>query len=220
MSLRINSEAPNFTANTTQGEINFHEWIGDGWAILFSHPKDFTPVCTTELGYMAALKPEFDKRNTKIIGLSVDPVDNHSRWAKDIEETQGHAVNYPMIGDPELKVAMVYDMLPEGAGTTSEGRTPVDNATVRSVFVIGPDKKIKATLTYPMSTGRNFDEVLRLLDSCQITAKHNVATPVNWNQGEDVIIPTSVSDDQAKQKYPAGWQTLKPYLRVVAQPKD
>jgi alkyl hydroperoxide reductase subunit AhpC len=220
MSLRINSEAPNFTATTTQGEINFHEWIGDGWAILFSHPKDFTPVCTTELGYMAGLKPEFDKRNTKILGLSVDPVDNHSRWAKDIEETQGHAVNYPMIGDPELKVAKLYDMLPEGAGTTSEGRTPADNATVRSVFVIGPDKKIKAMLTYPMSTGRNFDEVLRLLDSVQLTAKHNVATPVNWKNGEDVIIPPSVSDEQAKQKFPSGWTTVKPYLRVVAQPKD
>jgi alkyl hydroperoxide reductase subunit AhpC len=219
MSLRLNSEAPNFTADTTQGKIDFHNWIGNGWAILFSHPKDFTPVCTTELGYMAGLKPEFDKRNTKIIGLSVDPVDNHSRWSKDIEETQGHAVNYPMIGDPELKVATLYDMLPEGAGKSSEGRTAADNATVRSVFVIGPDKKIKAMLTYPMSTGRNFDEVLRLLDSCQLTAKHSVATPVNWKPGQDVIIPTSVSDEQAKQKYPAGWKTLKPYLRVVAQPK-
>ena len=220
MSLRINSEAPNFTAETTQGTINFHEWIGDGWVILFSHPKDFTPVCTTELGYMAGLKPEFDKRNTKIIGLSVDPVDNHARWAKDIEETQGHTVTYPMIGDPELKVATAYDMLPEDAGATSEGRTAADNATVRSVFVIGPDKKIKAMLTYPMSTGRNFDEVLRLLDSCQLTAKHTVATPVNWKPGQDVIIPTSVSDEQAKAKYPGGWKTLKPYLRVVAQPKD
>ncbi|WP_374545774.1 peroxiredoxin [Rhodoblastus sp.] len=220
MSLRINSEAPDFTADTTQGQIRFHEWIGDHWAILFSHPKDFTPVCTTELGYMAGLKPEFDKRGAKIIGLSVDPVGNHDRWAKDIEETQGHAVTYPMIGDPELKVATAYDMLPEGAGTTSEGRTAADNATVRSVFVIGPDKKIKAMLTYPMSTGRNFDEVLRLLDSCQLTAKHTVATPVNWRPGEDVIIPTSVSDEQAKQKYPSGWRTLKSYLRVVAQPKD
>jgi alkyl hydroperoxide reductase subunit AhpC len=220
MSLRINSEAPNFTAETTQGPINFHDWIGDSWVILFSHPKDFTPVCTTELGYMAGLKPEFDKRNTKIIGLSVDPVDNHSRWAKDIEETQGHAVTYPMIGDPELKVAIAYDMLPEGAGTSSEGRTAADNATVRSVFVIGPDKKIKAMLTYPMSTGRNFDEVLRLLESCQLTAKHAVATPVNWKPGQDVIIPTSVSDEQAKAKYPGGWKTVKPYLRVVAQPKD
>ena len=220
MSLRINSVAPDFTAETTEGTISFHSWIGEGWAILFSHPKDFTPVCTTELGYMAGLKTEFDKRRTKIIGLSVDPVANHSRWAKDIEETQGHAVNYPMIGDPELKIAMAYDMLPEGAGTTSEGRTPADNATVRSVFVIGPDKRIKAMLTYPMSTGRNFDEVLRVLDSCQLSAKHNVATPVNWRPGQDVIIPTSVSDEQAKQKFPGGWKTLKPYLRVTAQPRD
>jgi len=220
MSLRINSIAPDFTAETTQGPISFHSWIGDGWAILFSHPKDFTPVCTTELGYMAGLKPEFDKRRTKIIGLSVDPVTNHSRWAKDIEETQGHAVNYPMIGDPELKVATAYDMLPEGAGTTSEGRTAADNATVRAVFIIGPDKKIKAMLIYPMTSGRNFDEVLRVLDSCQLSAKHNVATPVNWRPGQDIIIPTSVSEEQAKQKFPAGWKTLKPYLRVAAQPKD
>ncbi|HET9273802.1 MAG TPA: peroxiredoxin [Methyloceanibacter sp.] len=220
MSLRINAEAPNFTAETTEGRINFHDWIGNGWAILFSHPKDFTPVCTTELGYMAKLKPQFDQRNCKVIGLSVDPVGDHSKWAKDIEETQGHKVNYPLIGDPELKVAKAYDMLPEGAGNTSQGRTPVDNATVRSVFVIGPDKKIKATLTYPMSTGRNFDEVLRLLDSCQLTAKHTVATPVNWRPGEDVIIPPSVSDEQAKQKFPKGWKTLKPYLRVVPQPRD
>jgi alkyl hydroperoxide reductase subunit AhpC len=219
MSLRINSEAPNFTADTTQGPINFHDFIGSGWAILFSHPKDFTPVCTTELGYMAKLKPEFDKRNTKIIGLSVDPVDNHNRWAKDIEETQGYKVNYPMIGDPQLKVAKAYDMLPAGAGETSEGRTAVDNATVRSVFIIGPDKKVKAMFTYPMSSGRNFDEVLRLLDSCQLTAKHTVATPVNWRPGEDVIIPPSVSDEQAKTKFPDGWKTLKPYLRVVKQPK-
>jgi alkyl hydroperoxide reductase subunit AhpC len=219
MSLRINSEAPNFTADTTQGKINFHEWIGNGWAILFSHPKDFTPVCTTELGYMAGLKPEFDKRNTKIIGLSVDPVANHSKWAADIQETQGHAVTYPMIGDPELKVATAYDMLPEGAGTTSEGRTAADNATVRSVFIVGPDKKIKATFTYPMSAGRNFDEVLRLLDAIQLNAKFNVATPVNWKPGGDVIIPTSVSDEDAKKKYPGGYKTLKPYLRVVAQPK-
>ncbi len=219
MSLRINSEAPNFTADTTQGRINFHDWIGNGWAILFSHPKDFTPICTTELGYMAGLKPEFDKRNTKIIGLSVDPVENHARWAKDIEETQGHAVNYPMIGDPELKVAMMYDMLPEGAGTTSEGRTPADNATVRSVFIIGPDKKIKVMLTYPMSTGRNFDEVLRALDSVQLTAREPVATPVNWKPGDDIIIPTSVSDEQAKAKWPGGWKTLKPYLRIAPQPK-
>ena len=219
MSLRINSEAPNFTAETTQGVINLHEWIGDGWAILFSHPKDFTPVCTTELGYMAGLKPEFDKRNCKIIGLSVDPVGNHSRWAKDIEETQGHAVNYPMIGDPRLEIAKLYDMLPAEAGDTSEVRTAADNAPVRAVFLIGPDKKIKAMLTYPMTTGRNFDEVLRLLDSCQLTAKHTVATPANWQPGQDVIIPPAVSDEQAKQKYPGGWKTLKPYLRMVAQPR-
>jgi alkyl hydroperoxide reductase subunit AhpC len=219
MSLRINSEAPNFTADTTQGPITFHDWIGNGWAILFSHPKDFTPVCTTELGYMARLKPEFDKRNTKVLGLSVDPVDNHSRWSKDIEETQGYPVNFPMIGDPQLKVAKLYDMLPEGAGETSEGRTAADNATVRSVFIIGPDKKVKAMLTYPMSSGRNFDEVLRLLDSCQLTAKHQVATPVNWKHGEDVIIVPSVSDEQAKQKYPDGWKAPKPYLRIVPQPR-
>jgi thioredoxin-dependent peroxiredoxin len=219
MSLRINSEAPDFTAETTQGTIHFHEWIGNGYAILFSHPKDFTPVCTTELGYMAGLQPEFAKRNTKIIGLSVDPVSNHGKWAADIEETQGHKVNYPMIGDPELKVAKLYDMLPEGAGSTSEGRTAADNATVRTVFVIGPDKKVKLMLTYPMSTGRNFDEVLRALDSIQLTAKHSVATPVNWKPGDDVIIPPAVSDDQAKQKFPGGWKTLKPYLRIVAQPK-
>jgi alkyl hydroperoxide reductase subunit AhpC len=219
MSLRINSEAPDFTAETTQGTIRFHEWIGDGWAILFSHPKDFTPVCTTELGYMAGLQPEFAKRNTKIIGLSVDPVANHSKWAADIEETQGHRVNYPMIGDTDLKIAKLYDMLPEGAGTSCEGRTAADNATVRTVFVIGPDKKIKLMLIYPMSSGRNFDEVLRVLDSIQLTAKHNVATPVNWKPGNDVIIPPSVSDEQAKQKFPNGWKTLKPYLRMVAQPK-
>jgi alkyl hydroperoxide reductase subunit AhpC len=219
MSLRINSEAPNFTAQTTQGEINFHDWIGDGWAILFSHPKDFTPVCTTELGYMAGLKPEFDKRNTKVIGLSVDPVENHSKWAADIEETQGHAVNYPMIGDTDLNVAKLYDMLPEGAGETSEGRTAADNATVRAVFIIGPDKKIKAMLIYPMTSGRDFNEVLRLLDSVQLSAKHTVATPVNWRPGDDVIIPPSVSDEAAREKYPDGFKTLKPYLRVVAQPK-
>src|SRR5512143_3278607 len=212
MTLAIGDTAPDFEAETTEGKIRFHNWIGDSWGVLFSHPKDFTPVCTTELGYMAKLKPEFDKRNTKIIGLSVDPVDNHKKWSKDIEETQGTAVNYPMIGDPQLKVAMAYDMLPEGAGTTSEGRTAADNATVRSVFIIGPDKKVKAMFTYPMSSGRNFDEVLRLLDSCQLTAKHTVATPVNWKPGQDIIIPTSVSDEQAKQKYPAGWKTLKPYL--------
>jgi alkyl hydroperoxide reductase subunit AhpC len=220
MSIRLGDTAPDFEADTTQGKISFHNWLGDSWGILFSHPKDFTPVCTTELGYMARLKPEFDKRNTKIIGLSVDPVGNHEKWSKDIEETQGAKVTYPLVGDPELKVAKAYDMLPAGAGTTSEGRTPADNATVRSVFVIGPDKKVKATLTYPMSTGRNFDEVLRLLDSCQLTAKHTVATPVNWKQGEDVIIPPSVSDDQAKQKFPKGWKALKPYLRIVAQPRD
>jgi alkyl hydroperoxide reductase subunit AhpC len=219
MTLRINSVAPDFKADTTQGPIDFHKWIGDGWAILFSHPKDFTPVCTTELGYMAGLKPEFDKRNTKILGLSVDPVANHEKWAKDIEETQGHKVTYPMIGDPELKVAKAYDMLPEDAGTTSEGRTAANNATVRSVFVIGPDKQIKAMLTYPMNTGRNFDEVLRILDSVQLTANHMVATPVNWKHGQDVIIPPAVTDEQAKAKYPNGYKTIKPYLRTVAQPK-
>jgi thioredoxin-dependent peroxiredoxin len=219
MALRINSEAPNFTAETTQGPITFHDWIGNGWAILFSHPKDFTPVCTTELGYMAGLKPEFDKRSTKIIGLSVDPVTDHQKWSKDIEETQGHAVTYPMIGDPELKVAKAYDMLPEDAGDKAQGRTAADNATVRSVFVIGPDKKVKAMLTYPMSTGRNFDEVLRLLDSCQLTAKHKVATPVNWTQGQDVIIVPAVSDADAKAAYPGGWKSPKPYIRIVPQPK-
>ena len=219
MSLRINSEAPNFTADTTSGTIKFHEWIGDGWAILFSHPKDFTPVCTTELGYMAKLGPEFKKRNCKVIGLSVDTVADHHKWSKDIEETQGHAVNYPMIGDPDLSIAKAYDMLPESAGATSQGRTAVDNLTVRSVFIIGPDKKIKAMLTYPMSTGRNFDEVLRLLDSCQLTAKHKVATPVNWKDGEDVIIVPAVSDEEAKQKYPQGWKSPKPYIRIVGQPK-
>jgi alkyl hydroperoxide reductase subunit AhpC len=219
MSLRINSEAPNFSADTTEGKIDFHNWIGDSWAILFSHPKDFTPVCTTELGYMAKLKPEFHKRNTKVIGLSIDPVSDHQRWLNDIEETQGKAVNYPLIGDHDLKVAKLYDMLPETAGSSAQGRTAVDNATVRSVFVIGPDKKVKAMLTYPMSTGRNFDEVLRLLDSCQLTAKHTVATPVNWKPGEDVIIPPSVTDEQAKQKYPGGWKALKPYLRIIPQPK-
>jgi alkyl hydroperoxide reductase subunit AhpC len=218
MSLRINSEAPNFTAETTQGSINFHQWIGDGWAILFSHPKDFTPVCTTELGAVAKLQPEFAKRGTKVVGLSVDPVADHTRWAKDIEETQGAAVNYPLIGDPELKVAKLYDMLPAEAGDTAQGRTPADNATVRSVFIIGPDKKVKAMLTYPMSAGRNFDEVVRLLDSVQLSAKHPVATPVNWKQGEDVIIVTSVNDEQAKQRFPKGFRTLKPYLRLTPQP--
>jgi alkyl hydroperoxide reductase subunit AhpC len=219
MSLRINSEAPDFTAETTEGKVRFHEWIGNGWAILFSHPKDFTPVCTTELGYMASLKDEFQKRNCKVIGLSVDPVDSHQKWSKDIEETQGHAVNYPLIGDPELKVAKTYDMLPDEAGTSSQGRTAVDNQTVRSVFVVGPDKKIKAMLTYPMSTGRNFQEILRLLDSCQLTAKHQVATPANWKMGEDVIISPAVSDEQAKAKYPNGWKSPKPYLRIVSQPR-
>jgi alkyl hydroperoxide reductase subunit AhpC len=217
--LRINDEAPNFTAETSQGTINFHEWLGNSWGILFSHPKDFTPVCTTELGYMAGLKPEFDKRNVKIIGLSVDPVSSHAKWAKDIEETQGHAVNYPMIGDPELKVAKLYDMLPAEAGESCEGRTPADNATVRTVFVIGPDKKIKLMLSYPMSTGRNFDEVLRVVDSLQLTAKHQVSTPVNWKPGDDVIIAGSVSDEDAKKKYPNGWKTPKPYIRIVAQPE-
>lgn len=219
MSLRINSDAPNFTAQTTQGTIQFHEWMGSSWAILFSHPKDFTPVCTTELGYMAKLKPDFDKRNTKIIGLSADPIDHHSKWAKDIEETQGAAVNFPMIGDPELHVAKLYDMLPEAADPSGV-RTAADNATVRTVFIIGPDKKIKAMLIYPMSAGRNFDEVLRLLDAVQLNAKHTVATPVNWKPGQDVIIPTSVTDEQAKVKYPNGFKTLKPYLRIVPQPKD
>ena len=219
MALRLNDEAPNFTAETTQGSITFHDWIGNGWAILFSHPKDFTPVCTTELGYMAGLKGEFDKRNCKILGLSVDPVGDHSRWAKDIEETQGHAVTYPMIGDPELQVAKLYDMLPADAGSTSQGRTAANNATVRTVFLIGPDKKIKMSLTYPMSTGRNFDEVLRVLDSIQLTAKHQVATPVNWKPGEDVIIVPAVSDDDAKKKFPAGWKSPKPYIRIVPQPR-
>ncbi len=219
MVLRINDEAPNFTAETTQGKINFHEWMGNGWAILFSHPKDFTPVCTTELGYMAGLQPEFQKRNCKVIGLSVDPVTSHSKWSADIEETQGHKVTYPMIGDPELKVAKLYGMLPAEAGESCEGRTAADNATVRNVFVIGPDKKIKLLLVYPMSTGRNFDEVLRVIDSMQLTAKHKVATPANWKQGGDVIILPAVSDEEAKKKYPGGWKTVKPYLRVVAQPK-
>jgi alkyl hydroperoxide reductase subunit AhpC len=216
---RINDVAPDFSAETTQGTIHFHDWIGDGWAILFSHPKDFTPVCTTELGYMAGLQPEFAKRNTKIIGLSVDPVSSHGKWAADIEETQGHKVNYPMIGDPELKIAKLYGMLPASSGNTSDGRTAADNATVRTVFVVGPDKKIKLQLSYPMSTGRNFDEVLRVLDSMQLTAKHKVATPVNWKTGDDVIILPSVSNDEAQQKYPGGWKSPKPYLRFVPQPK-
>jgi alkyl hydroperoxide reductase subunit AhpC len=218
MTLQIGDVAPDFEAETTQGHIRFHDWIGDSWCVLFSHPKDFTPICTTELGYMAKLKPEFDKRNAKMIGLSVDPVDSHARWAKDIEETQGYAPNYPMIGDPELKIAKAYGMLPASAGGTSEGRTPTDNQTVRTVFVIGPDKKIKLVIAYPMTTGRNFDEILRVIDSLQLTAKHRVATPVNWQQGEDVIISGSVSDEEAKTIYPQGWRAPKPYIRIVPQP--
>ncbi|MDX1385507.1 MAG: peroxiredoxin [Thermoanaerobaculia bacterium] len=218
MSLRINDEAPNFQAETTQGPIDFHEWIGDGWAILFSHPKDFTPVCTTELGAAAAMEPEFARRGCKLIGISVDGVSDHEAWSKDIAASQGHAPNYPLIGDPNLEVVKAYDMLPADAGDSSEGRTPADNATARSVFVIGPDKKIKATLTYPMSTGRNFAEILRLLDSVQLTAKEQVATPVNWQQGDDVIILPSVSDEQAREKYPDGWESPLPYIRVVPQP--
>jgi len=218
MQLRIGDEAPNFTAQTTEGTINFHDWIGDKWAVLFSHPKDFTPVCTTELGYLAKIKPEFDKRNTKILGLSIDPVEDHKRWAKDIEETQGTAPNYPIIGDADLTVAKLYDMIhPNASG--AQPRTPADNATIRSVFVIGPDKKIKLILTYPMTTGRNFDEVVRVLDSLQLTAKHKVATPAQWKSGEDVIIAGSVSNDEAKLKYPNGWKSPKPYLRIVPQPK-
>ncbi|HEX3837571.1 MAG TPA: peroxiredoxin [Steroidobacteraceae bacterium] len=219
MSIRINDIAPNFKAKTTQGPIDFHEWIGNSWAILFSHPKDFTPVCTTELGYMAKIEPEFTKRNTKLIGLSVDPVDSHSKWVADIEETQGAKVKYPMIGDTDLHVAKLYNMLPAEEGGSSEGRTAATNATVRSVFVIGPDKKVKLMLTYPMSTGRNFDEILRALDSMQLTARENVSTPANWKPGEDVIIPASLSDDAAKQKYPQGFKTYKPYLRTVSQVK-
>jgi thioredoxin-dependent peroxiredoxin len=219
MSLRINDTAPDFTAETTQGTLRFHEWIGEGWAILFSHPKDFTPVCTTELGYMAGLEPEFARRNCKVIGLSVDPVSSHGKWSVDIEETQGHKVNYPMIGDPQLAIAKLYDMLPADAGDTSEGRTAATNATVRTVFIVGPDKKIKLMLSYPMSTGRNFDEVLRVLDSMQLTASRKVATPVNWKPGEDVIILPSVSNDEAQAQYPGGWKSPKPYLRIVPQPK-
>lgn len=219
MPIHIGDQAPDFTANTTEGTVHFHEWIGDGWAVLFSHPKDFTPVCTTELGYMAGLKSEFDKRNCKIIGLSIDSVDDHKAWAKDIEETQGHAVGYPMIGDTDLAVAKLYDMIHPNASGAAKGRTAVDNATVRSVFVIGPDKNIKLMITYPMSTGRNFDEVLRVIDSIQLTAKHKVATPVNWKQGEDVIIVPAVSNEEAKEKYPGGWKAPKPYLRIVPQPK-
>jgi alkyl hydroperoxide reductase subunit AhpC len=219
MSLRIGDVAPDFEADTTEGRIKFHDWIGDSWAVIFSHPKDFTPVCTTELGYMARLKPEFDKRNVKIIGLSVDPVANHSRWAADIGETQGTAPNYPMIGDTDLSISKAYGMLPATAGSTAEGRTANDNMTVRTVFVIGPDKKIRLMIAYPMSTGRNFDEVLRVIDSLQLTAKHRVSTPVNWKQGEDVIISGAVSDDEAKTIYPDGWKAPKPYIRIVPQPK-
>lgn len=217
MPIRIGDDAPDFTADTTEGKIRFHDWIGNGWAILFSHPKDFTPVCTTELGYLAGLKPEFDKRNAKVIGLSIDPVSDHAKWVGDIQETQGHAVNYPLIGDADLAVAKLYDMIhPNASGGQ---RTAADNATIRSVFIIGPDKKVKAMLVYPMTAGRNFDEVLRLLDALQLNARHSVATPVNWKPGQDVIIPTSVSDEDAKKKYPQGFKTLKPYLRMVSQPK-
>lgn len=219
LSLQINDTAPDFTAETTAGKIRFHEWIGDSWAVLFSHPKDFTPVCTTELGYMARIKPEFDKRNVKIIGLSVDAVDNHSKWASDIKETQGTAPNYPIIGDSDLNVAKLYGMLPASASGDASTRTPADNLTVRNVFVVGPDKKIKLILVYPMTTGRNFDEVLRVVDSLQLTAKHKVATPVNWKPGEDVIIAGSVSDEEAKKVYPQGWKAPRPYLRIVPQPK-
>jgi alkyl hydroperoxide reductase subunit AhpC len=219
MALQINETAPDFMADTTEGPIQFHKWIGDAWCVLFSHPKDFTPVCTTELGYMARITPEFERRNCKIIGLSVDPVDRHEVWAKDIAETQGHAPNYPMIGDPYLSVAKLYGMLPAGTGDRSEGRTAADNQTVRNVFAIGPDKKIKLILVYPMTTGRNFDEVLRVIDSLQLTAKHKVATPVNWKPGEDVIIAGSVSDEEAKAQYPKGWKAPKPYIRIVPQPR-
>jgi len=218
MSLRIADMAPDFTAETTHGPISFHDWLGSSWGILFSHPKDFTPVCTTELGYMAKLKPEFDKRNVKIIGLSVDPVERHAGWADDIAETQGHAPNFPMIGDPMLAIAKLYDMLPATAGDSAEGRTAADNQTVRHVYVIGPDKKIKLMIAYPMTTGRNFDEILRVVDSMQLTAKHRVATPVNWRQGDDVIIAGSVSNDEAKVLYPEGWKQPKPYIRIVPQP--
>ena len=219
MTLQLGDTAPDFTADTTEGKINFHEWVGDSWAVLFSHPKDFTPVCTTELGYMAKLKPEFDKRNVKIMGLSVDPVDDHKAWSKDIEETQGHAPNYPMVGDPELNAAKLYGMIHPNVSGGAKGRSAMDNMTVRTVFIIGPDKKIKLMITYPMSTGRNFDEVLRVIDSLQLTAKHSVATPVNWKNGEDCIIVPAVSDEDAKKKFPGGWKTVKPYLRLVPQPK-
>jgi alkyl hydroperoxide reductase subunit AhpC len=219
MSFQIGDTAPDFEAETTQGRIRFHDWIGDSWAVLFSHPKDFTPVCTTELGYVAKLKPEFDRRNVKLIGLSVDPVENHSKWAQDILETQGAAPNYPMIGDPDLRISKLYGMLPASASGDARNRTPADNQTVRNVFVIGPDKKIKLIIVYPMTTGRNFDEVLRVIDSLQLTAKHKVATPVNWKPGEDVIIAGSVSDDEARKVYPMGWKAPKPYLRIVPQPR-
>jgi thioredoxin-dependent peroxiredoxin len=219
MALRLGDVAPDFEAETTEGRIRFHDWIGSSWAVLFSHPKDFTPVCTTELGYMAKIKPEFDRRNTKIIGLSVDPVGNHEKWANDIKETQGHAPNYPMIGDTDLKVAKLYEMLPGDLEGSCEGRTPADNQTVRTVYVIGPDKKIKLTISYPMTTGRNFDEVLRVIDSLQLTAKHKVATPVNWKRGDDVIIAGSVSDEDAKKTYPSGWKAPRPYIRIVPQPE-
>jgi alkyl hydroperoxide reductase subunit AhpC len=219
MALQIGDVAPDFEADTTEGPIRFHEWIGSSWAVLFSHPKDFTPVCTTELGYMAKIKPEFDRRSVKVIGLSVDPVDNHRRWSNDIKETQGHAPNYPMIGDTTLSVSKLYGMLPAALEGTSEGRTAADNMTVRNVFVVGPDKKVKLILVYPMTTGRNFDEVLRVIDSLQLTAQHKVATPANWKHGEDVIIAGSVSDDEAKTKYPDGWKAPKPYIRIVPQPR-
>ena len=220
MALQINDTAPDFEANTTEGRIRFHEWIGNSWAVLFSHPKDFTPVCTTELGYMAKIKPEFEKRNVKIIGLSVDPVDKHSLWSNDIKETQGFAPNYPMIGDPDLSIAKAWGMLPASVSGDASTRTPADNQTVRNVFVVGPDKKIKLVLVYPMTTGRNFDEVIRVIDSLQLTAKHKVATPVNWKQGEDVIIAGSVSDEDAKKTYPQGWKSPKPYIRIVPQPTN
>jgi thioredoxin-dependent peroxiredoxin len=218
MAIRLGDDAPDFTAQTTQGEIRFHEWLGDSWGVLFSHPKDFTPVCTTELGYMASLKPEFDKRNVKVIGLSVDPVENHERWSKDIGEATGYAPNYPMIGDTDLKISKLYGMLPAEVAGTSEGRTAVDNMTVRNVFVVGPDKKIKLVIVYPMSTGRNFDEVLRVIDSLQLTAKYSVATPANWQDGDDCIIVPAVSNEDAKEKFPAGWKEVKPYLRITPQP--
>ena len=219
MTLSLGDTAPDFEADTTTGRINFHDWIGNSWAVLFSHPKDFTPVCTTELGYMAKIKPEFDKRNVKILGISVDPIDRHAQWAADIKETQGHAPNYPMIGDPDLKIAKLWGMLPAAANGNAAQRTPADNQTVRNVFVVGPDKKIKLVLVYPMTTGRNFDEVLRVIDSLQLTAKHKVATPVNWKHGEDVIIAGSVSDEDAKKQYPTGWKAPKPYIRIVPQPR-